>query len=64
MALARTRAAGAAGALACGGLGDGHDDEGVHADLGVVGLLLDEAGVDDVVDACLGVGLGQGWIEG
>eukprot|EP00964_Phaeocystis_antarctica_P093832 scaffold60638_cov54-Phaeocystis_antarctica.AAC.3 len=51
VALAGAGAAGAAGALTGRGLRDGDDDERVHADLGVVGLLLDEARVDDVVDA-------------
>lgn len=31
-------------------LRDGGDDEGVHSEARVVGVLLDEAGVDDVVD--------------
>ena len=48
--LARARASGRTRTLASLGLRDGHDDERVHAKLGVVRVLLSEAGVDDIVD--------------
>mmetsp|Transcript_231 Transcript_231/g.408 ORF Transcript_231/g.408 Transcript_231/m.408 type:complete len:217 (-) Transcript_231:825-1475(-) len=51
VALARARAPRAPSPLASRRLRDGRDDEGIHAELGVVHVLLDEAGVDHVVDA-------------